>query len=348
MDSPLYNPSGSNQPSMFGGGSGTSGSNQFTPYPMPSMSTPGNTNAPVKQIMQWPGGGNNPYQVPTQGPAGGQYYPWGSADPNYGGAAKQGRTTNPGSENIGSGIVATGLQYGGLSQDFADYLMSQIGGGLTPFNLQTMLPTGGMTQPGQLTAGMNPLLSQLSNFFMTGQGGGVPGLQQMGNIANNGISALPEWQSMIQAQQQNIQQNQANLKEQFGYMGNLAGSPAATGLSNYAQQTTADQNALLGQLQQQNILQGQIPLMQNLFGGAQQMAGGLQGLDQQAIQNMYQEFQRVSPQNNPLMQYIMGLSTLYPPTTKTPSTWENINSTLGALSGSGFSTGGSGGTGITF
>jgi hypothetical protein len=151
---------------------------------------------------------------------------------------------------------------------------------------------------------------------------------------------------MINAQQQNIAQNQANLKEQFGAMGNLAGSPFGTAMSNYMQQTTADQNALLGQLQQQNILQGQIPLMQNLFGGAQAMAGGLQALDQQAIQNMYQEFQRVSPQNNPMLPYIQGLATLYPPTTKTPTTWENINSTLSSLSGSGFST--SGGSSITF
>jgi hypothetical protein len=202
-----------------------------------------------------------------------------------------------------------------------------------------------MTQPGQLTAGENPLLQQLQNFFMGGSSS-VPGMNTMQTIANQGISALPEWNAMVNAQQQNIAQNAANLKEQYGFMGNLAGSPGATGLSNFYQQTTADQNALLGQLQQQNILQGQLPLIQNLFGGAQQMAGGLQGLDQQAIQNMYNEFQRVSPQNNPMLPYIQGLATLYPPTTKTPTTWENINSTIGALSGSGFSTGG--GTGITF
>ena len=39
-----------------------------------------------------------------------------------------------------------------------------------------------------------------------------------------------------------------------------------------------------------------MPAIESLFGGSQQMAGGLQALDQQSIQNMYNEFQRVQPQ----------------------------------------------------
>lgn len=340
---PYYNPTGGgDQSPLFGSGFG-SGSNQNTPYPMPSMWSPGNTAAPVSGgPIPVKANTSNPYQVPGTGPLS---YPGDTADTGWTGASRQGRTTNPGSENLGHGIIATGLQYGGLSQDFANYIMSQIGAGMSPFNLSTMLPTGGMTQPGQLTAGLNPLMQQLQSFYM-GQSTGLPGGNTMQDIANNGISALPEWQAMVNAQQQNIQQNQANLKEQFGAMGDLAGSPFGTAMSNYMQQTTADQNALLGQLQQQNILQGQIPLMQNLMQSGQQFGGALQGLDQQAIQNMYQEFQRVSPQNNPMLPYIQGLATLYPPTQKTPTTWENINSTLGALSGSGFSTGG--GTDVKF
>jgi len=306
-----------------GGGSGTPG---FIPY----------------NAWQSPMESNNPYQVPSQS---GYAAPsdWGAS----GGPLMQGQSGGPGaSHNLGHGIIATGPQYPGLSQSFANYISSQIGQGASPFNLQTMLPTGGSTMPGQLTAGLNPLLSQLMNFFQTGQGGSLPGMSQLSTIANNGVSALPEWQSMINAQQQNIQQNQANLKEQFGSMGDLAGSPFGTAMSNYMSQTTADQNALLGQLQQSNIQNIQMPAIQSLFGGSQAMAGGLQGLDQQAIQNMYQEFQRVSPQNNPLMQEMMGLATLFPPTTKTPTMMDSITGMLGALSGSGFST--SSGGGMTF
>lgn len=300
------------------------------------MSWPGNFSMPAPYF-------NNPYQVPDYpGMTSGGIPGYGLS--GYGAAGPQWLGTPGHSSNLGHGIIATGLQYPGLSENFANYLMSQIGAGMMPFDLSTMLPTGGMSQPGQLTAGENPLLQQLQNFFMGGSTN-IPGLSTMGTIASQGISALPEWQSMIKAQQQNIQQNQANLAEQFGSMGNLAGSPFGTAMSNYMSQTTADQNALLGQLQQQNILQGQIPLIEQMFGGAQQMAGGLQALDQQAIQNQYQEFQRVQPQNNPMLQYIMGLSTLYPPTTKTATGFDQFTSLLSSLGGSGFSTGGSGGSG---
>lgn len=319
-----------------------------------------------------PGGGGatpNPFQVPGTGPL---QYPWGSSDPTHAGGSGI-----PGSaKNLGHGIIATGLQYPGLSQDFVNYLMQNIGAGVTPFNLQTMLPGGGQTQPGQLTAGLNPLAQQLLQFFQGGGGSGVPGLGALGQIAggqfaglpgggtlqtiaNSGISALPEWTGMVNAQQQNIQQNLANLKEQFAGTGNLAGSPFGTATSNYLSQTTADQNALLGQLQQQNILQGQIPAAQGLlgmtqagagtlFGGEQQFASGLQSLNQEAIQNQLQEFIRTSSQNNPLLQDIMGLSTLYPPTTKTPTGFDQFTSLLSSLSGAGFSSGGPSGTSVQF
>lgn len=285
-----------------------------------------------------PGGGspipnpysNNPYQVPAGGS--GYFTGPGASSPSHPWPDQKDY-----SRDIGHGIVATGLQYPDLSQNFMNYLMSQIGQGMQPFNLGTPLPSGGASQPGQLSAGMNPLLTQLAQFFQTGQGGGAPGLNTLSTIANNGISALPEWQSMIDAQQQNIHQNEANLKEQFGAMGNLAGSPFGTAMSNFEQQTTKDQNALLGQLQQTNILQGQIPVAQGLLAGGTQMAGGLQSLDQSAIDRMLQEFQRVSPQNNPMNQYIGAFGSLYPPTTKTPTTWDMVNQTIGALSGSGIS-----------
>ena len=69
----------------------------------------------------------------------------------------------------------------------------------------------------------------------------MPGMSNLLNIANNGVSALPEWQSMVAAMGQNTAQNQANLQEQFAGMGDLAGSPFGTAMSNYMQQTNLDQ-----------------------------------------------------------------------------------------------------------
>jgi hypothetical protein len=296
-----------------------------------------------------PGQQTNPFQVPGYPTP--ESYPWGTADPNMGGwapgAAHSGFTTNPGSENLGHGIIATGLQYGGLSQDFANYLMSQIGSGIQPFNLSTMLPTGGMTAPGQLTAGMNPLLSQLANFFQTGQGGGA-GAQTLQSIAQNGVNAVPAWQQMVNAQQQGIQQNLASLQESMGATGNVAGSGDSTALSNYLTQTSADQNALLGQLQLQGITQAQLPAAQALLGGSTQMASGLQNLDQSAIDNMLQQYMQTLPQNNPMLPYIQNLATLYPPTTKTPTSYDQFLGTLQSLQGAGFSSTPGGGTSVAY
>lgn len=322
-------PAGSNQ--YFNGG--------------PSMSSPGNTGGMFGSNP--PAGGgyfgsspyaptSNPYQVPMSG---------GYPDPGYGasgGPLAPGGPTGPGaSHNLGHGIIATGPQFPGLSNDFGNYIMSQIDQGMTPFNLSTPLPSGGTSAPGQLTAGMNPILQQLMSFFQGGSSS-APGNNFMSTVANNGVSALPEWQSMVAAMGQNTAQNQANLAEQFGSMGDLAGSPFGTAMSNYMQQTNLDQNSLLAQLQQSNIQNIQMPAAESLFGAQQQFGSGLQSLDQTAITNMYNEFQRTQPQNNPLMQDAMGLATLFPPTTKTPTTMESINSTIGALSGSGYSSSGGG------
>lgn len=299
---------------------------------MPSMGNPGqspfyNGGAPQPQ---------NPYQAPPQGSTSFQ------TDPA---TAKSHQT------DIGSGLHATNLQYPGMSQDFTNYLQSQLGMGLSPYSGSTPLPTGGTTQPGQLTAGLNPLLQSLMQFFQGGRTA-APGANTLSDIANNGISALPEWQAMIAAQGQNIAQNQANMKEQFGSMGNLAGSPFATAESNYMSQTSLDQNALLGQLQQTNILQGQIPVAQGLMSGATAMASGLQNLDQASIDAYVKQFQTDQPQNNPLMQDMMGMATLYPPTTRTPTTWDMVNNTIGAISGAGYSSsssaGGATSTALTF
>lgn len=264
--------------------------------------------------------------------------PWQGSNNLPGGASSAGPT----SQNLGHGIIATGLEFPGLSGDFANYLLSQIGQGLKPFNESTPLPTGGSTQRGQLTAGLNPLLAQLMQFYQTGgqKGFNDPGLNVLQNIAQNGVDVLPAWQSMLGAEQQNIHQNEAQLREQFAGMGDLAGSPFGTAMSNYAQQTTADQNAMLSQMTLQSILQGQIPVAQNLASGflqgGQDLSGILQAINQQSIQNRYQEFQRTQPQNNPMMQYLAAFGSMFPPTTKTPTSFDQFLNTVSAFSGAGF------------
>lgn len=357
---------GGSMPQVYGG---YPGSNQFTGYYGGGVGAymPGNTPFPggggnygtgggspyynpVQGTMQ-PSSGYNPYQIPQYGsqggPQGSSGQPW---SVQYTGApgwpAGTGLTPNPGSENLGHSLIATGLQFPGLSTDFAQYLQSQLGQGISPFNLSTMLPTGGMTAGGQLSPGLDPVTQQLQNLFAGGYSS-TPGASTLSTIANQGISALPEWQAMIQAQQGNINTGAANLKEQLGYMGNIAGSPMASGMAQYYDQATASQNALLGQLQQTNILQGQIPAAQQLLSGAQQTGANLYGYDVNAINNMYQAYMQGQPQYNPMLSYIGGLATMYPPTTKSPgfgSTFsqalaQGLGSSLGNLSGS-FSKGG--------
>lgn len=318
------------------GGDSTSGQSNM----MPSWGSGSGSNQYFNSIPTFANPGQAP--SPTSSGAFTGYNPYDANNP----MAKSHQT------NIGGGIHATNLQYPGMSQNLVDFLNSQIGQGISQFGGSVGLPTGGQSQSGQLTAGMNPLLQQLMQFFQTGQGGGMPGMSNLANIANNGVSALPEWQSMIAAQQQNIGQNEAQLKEQFAGMGGLAGSPFGNAMSNYMQQTTLDQNALLGQLQQSNIQNIQMPAIESLFGGSQQMASGLQNMDQSAIDRMYQQFQTDAPQNNPLLQLQGAFGSLYPPTQKTPTTWDMINNTIGAISGAGYSSStGSGGqqsSSITF
>jgi hypothetical protein len=199
-----------------------------------------------------------------------------------------------------------------LTQGLFNYLQSQVGKGVTPFNLPTQLPFGGTTAPGQLTAMANPLLQQLMKFYQTGQGGPA-GAQTLENIATQGINAVPAWQQMVAAQQQGNAQLMANLREQYGAMGGLAGSPAAQGLANATEQIAQQQNAQLAQMQLQGILQGQLPAAEELLSGGQQFGGYAQALNQQAIQNMQNEFIRTQSQYNPLLALMYGGATSFNP-----------------------------------
>jgi hypothetical protein len=218
-----------------------------------------------------------------------------------------------------------------LTSNFFNYLNSQVGQGLPGFNQSVMMPsTGQMTQPGTLTAPLNPIMQQLEQFFQTGQGGPMTGV-------------LPMFNSQIAAMQQPIQQNMANIREQFASQGSLGSSEMGTALSNYMQGTNATEQSML----QQDTMQA-LPL-------EMQFGGGLQSLDQSAIQNALAQFQMDLPQNNPLLGYEANASTATLPLQKKPggigsALLGGLGSILGDIPGIGsmFSSlfgGGSGGGG---
>jgi hypothetical protein len=206
-----------------------------------------------------------------------------------------------------------------LTNSLLGYLTGQLGQGLPAFNQSVNLPSGGSTAPGQLTAGENPILQQLQS-FMTGQSGpgSLPGV-------------LPMFQSEMAAMQQPIQQSEADLREQFGSSGALGSTEFGTAMSNFASQTSANEMALLT-----SATMSALPTM---------LSAGMdvQGLDQQSIQNAYNQFMTDLPQNNPLMGDVMsmGQMTTSPSYSATPSFGSSLASALMGNAGDILSTAGS-------
>lgn len=229
-----------------------------------------------------------------------------------------------------------------FTQQWYQYLTSQLGQGLSPFDLSAIMPsTGQATQPGQLTPGLTPTLQDLQS-FLSGGGSSMPGLNQLGQMAQTGdpISVTPEWQAMIAAQQNNIEAQQANLKEQFGFAGDLSSSPFGDSMAMFQSQTTRDQNALLGQLTQQSLESAagrQLTAGQDISQMGMQLGDLFQNLDQNAITALYNEFTRTQPQNNPMLSF-MGQGAMASPQTYQPaqsSILGDIGSFLGPLLGAG-------------
>jgi hypothetical protein len=144
---------------------------------------------------------------------------------------------------------------------------------------------------GLMSGGGGDLQNQLLSFLGGGKSN-IPGASSLSEMANTGdpISALPEWQKMIEAQQHGIGENAANLKEQFAFMGDLASSPMATGMSDYFSQTSKDQNALLGQLDTQAMESA----MQRKLTASQDITG-MAGAESQFLQQLFQGGALASP-----------------------------------------------------
>lgn len=207
-----------------------------------------------------------------------------------------------------------------LTTDFFNFLKSNVGQGATPFNLSTALPSGGVTAPGQLSAPANPVLQQIQDFY-SGKETSLPGASSILDLAKTGtpIDQLPAWQAMIEAQQRNIKQNEAGLREQFASLGNLRGSPFGQAEADYRMQTAKDQNAALLQAtaQAQEAAQGR---RLTASGGLVQNAGSigemLQNFDQQSIDRLLQEFIRTRPEYSPYLNLLYGAATTFAPTSQ--------------------------------
>lgn len=206
----------------------------------------------------------------------------------------------PQSHNIGDNIDTISPLSPELTSNFFGWLQSQIGQGATPY-------------PGNLTAPLNPIMQMLQQFYQTGGQTNLPGFNTLQNFSQGGATALPAWQSMVDAMQRQIGQGATNLKEQFNFAGGLASSPFGTAAADYQLQSSKDLNALLGQMQLAT-LPLQLGASQFLASGAGDLGQFLQSLDQESVMRMYAEFMRTQPEYSPLLNQLFGASTTFPPT----------------------------------
>lgn len=280
------------------------GSNQFfqnmpsIPSPMnsPGGSKGGNTNANAfdpSSFLAFSSGQPAPGTAPNQNPA-----------PGAPGQPLQftGPPGASGMTGIGKGLFAQNPLDPALTSQFFQWLQSRIGKGASGFDLSTILPSSGQaTAPGQLNAPLNDVMKNLMALFDPQSG-------SLGKLASNGIDATPIWQKTVDAMQRQIAQGGANLKEQFNVEGGLASSPFGQAAVDYQTQSNKDLDSLLANMQFQGI-QDQLQASGQMQGAGQ----FLQGLDQQSIQNMLQEFIRTSPEYSPLLGMMFGGSTTFPP-----------------------------------
>lgn len=313
-------PSGGGGSDMISRGSfNFGGQNQFMNFP--TMGGPGGQQATGADLNPLLFGNPTDSQTANIGgtfplPGGAQTGTPPGIVPPSGGNPPLGPYSNPADTGkAGVGARLPGGAYTGRTLDpqfteqLAQWLMSQLGKGATPFDLSAILPsTGQATAPGTLTAPENPILQSLQQFYQTGEGGPLPGV-------------LPMWQSAMKAMEIPIAQQEANIKEQFGARGALGSSELGSALETYGAQTAADQEALLGQLTLQALP------------GMEQFGAGLQGMDQASIDRLLQEFQRTQPEYSPLLGEEFGFGTTFPPIYGRPGFGASFQSALGGALG---------------
>jgi hypothetical protein len=321
-------------------------------YPMPMASDPGNTMRPGNELA--PGldfGGQNQYMnYPSMTSPGSMSFnnttPPGAVPPS---GSSPFFPYSPGALNTPGGVgssynLPSGARTGptldpAFTQGLDAWLQSQMGKGASPFNLSAYLPsTGGTTGPGQVAAPLTPELQQLARFLQTGQGGGA-GTGTLEQMATTGMptDVGPAWQAMISSEQRNVDEKANQLREQFAGMGDLASSPFGTSITDFYTQTALGQNAQLTQAEQQaqEAAAGRMAgASQFLTGTAGNLGEYLQGLDEQSIQTLMQEFIRSSPDYNPLLSGEFQLGTTFPPIYGKSGFGASFGSALGGALGS--------------
>lgn len=109
-------------------------------------------------------------------------------------------------------------------------------------------PTGALSLQDMIARGGNPQGAGGGPLGGFATQGGMQALQQLISSGGSPINQTPAWQSMVDSQQRNIGENMARLQESFGSSGNRFSTAYGTAATDYMNQATKDQNALLGQM----------------------------------------------------------------------------------------------------
>lgn len=288
-----------------------------------------------------------------------------------GSAALSRRSTGSPDPNAGGGPAGTYTPqavFPGVQSTFGSYLSGQAGRGNTPY-------PGAVNAPRDPSiAGAGDTLNQWMGYanntltprdegltnYLTNFGRRTENLQTPN--MNEPVTALPAWQAMIAAQQRNIGQNAAQLREQFSGQGARYGSGIQNTMQDFFAQTGLQQNALLADQTRQALESSKgrdIQISQLGFGkeglnlqAANQLASYLQaqkqlgppGFNQQLalgsynqqlgqadIGRMMQEWMRQQPEYSQLLPYLQGAAVAYPPFSGTPqyqqNPWANVVNT---------------------
>jgi hypothetical protein len=175
--------------------------------------------------------------------------------------------------------------------------------------LQSQIGQGMPAYPGQLTAPVDPTISQ---------------------IASNDY-ALTDFDAVQAAMQHSIQEGQASLTGQFAFAGGLAGSPFGTATADYQNQAALNLQSVLAQMEEQAA--------PTRLAAAQSE----QSQNQLTLTNAYQEWLRQQPQYNPLLNLEYGAANTFAPIYSSSYGTGGLSALLSALPAiGGMSTGGGG------
>ena len=228
----------------------------------------------------------------------------------------------------------------GLSSEFTGYLESQIGKGAQPYGLQAFQPTTGRTtQPGQLSADVNPMLHDLGQFVSGAAQDPSMGVQPAGGTSETldemlrtgaPISTMPQFEAIEKAMDRQYKQGRGDIRAQMAGLGLIAGTPHTGAQTDYALQAAREKTAIMTGLETGALESAQGRRMQALgissdfFGlnqqqqrffvdQSRQIGEIFQGMDRAAIDRTMAEFLRTRPEYGPLLNLLYGLSTTFAP-----------------------------------